>query len=73
MQAVAFDVTGSDNQLRDRLRFDDGTQVSHSAANGHTDLPFIMRPVSVLSLSHIDRRQDERQTIFERTDYSDFA
>src|SRR4029453_5932883 len=73
MQAVAFDVTGSDNQLRDRLRFDDGTQFSHSAANGHTDLHLITGQVSVLSLSHMDRRQDERQTIFERTDYSDFA
>jgi hypothetical protein len=36
MQAVALDVTGGDNQLRDRLRFEDSAQVSHSAANGHT-------------------------------------
>lgn len=36
MQAVTLDVTGGDNQLRGRPRFDDGTQVSHSAANGHT-------------------------------------
>src|SRR5262245_56836239 len=32
-----------------------------------------MRPVGVLGLAHIDRRQDERQPIFGSTDYSDFT
>src|SRR5687767_14027165 len=35
MQTLAMDVAGGDNQVRDRLRFDDSTQVSHSATNGH--------------------------------------
>src|SRR5262245_45407392 len=35
MQMSAIDVAGGDNQVRNRLRLEDGTQVSHSAANGH--------------------------------------
>src|SRR5262249_11029133 len=48
MQAIAIDVAGGDNQVRDRLRFDDGTQVSHSAANGHAiDSPALQPRVVV--------------------------
>jgi len=35
--------------------------------------PLIMRPVDMLGLSHIDWRYDERQAIFRRANYSDFA
>jgi hypothetical protein len=44
MQALAIDVAGGDNQVRDRLRFDDGTQISHSAANGHAVDSLAMQP-----------------------------
>src|SRR5262249_19092357 len=35
LQVIARDVASGDNQVRDRLRFDDGTQISHSATNGY--------------------------------------
>lgn len=35
-QTIAIDLARGDNQVRDRLRLDDRTQVSHSTSNGYT-------------------------------------